>query len=247
MNNLTIITVVENDCGTLDLMIRSVLKFTDFVPNFIICCNNKEEYTNISFYYKSVDNIKVVYNKTDLLGGSFRHGSGLNAIFKMVNTRYTAIIESDCVVLSVDWHKIDNNYKMMAALKKDNLYHICFLVFETKYLDGIDFSPGIKHEQAAIIIKAHGFKREDIDVGWRIRKFIDKQDVKLLDFVDCKTGEGNYFDSTFQSDEIHRGGKTLVAHLGRGSNLNSKAVRKGFDSPQKQFERWKDKVSKLIE
>lgn len=240
MIDLTVISVNEADNGTLDLMIRSVLKFTDFVPKFIICQNNGPKSINISKIYKDCEYIKVIQNTPLYLGGSNRHSSGLNAIFPLVDTKYTAIIESDCVVLNKDWYKLPSGKKMLAAKKVEDLYHICFLVFETDALHGIDFGPGTKDTRSNRSYKVHE------DVGWKIKDFIAQDKIELLNFIDCKGPRAKIFNN-FQSDEFHYKDQILAAHFGRGSNLSGKTIRSGFDSHKVQLENWKNIVGGLID
>lgn len=237
-SNLTVLTVVENDQGVLDLMISSLYKFTDPMPKVIICDNGNNG--TVLSKYRNDPNIQIVKHKPSMSGGSNRHGEGLNKIFPMVCTPKTAIVESDCILLRKDWDYINPHHKMVAALKGDGLYHICFMVFETELLKGVDFRPGKKSNRANRPYKAHE------DVGWQIGKFVKPGQVGLMDFKDCKTGSGFYFDSSFQSDELWIGSQPTVAHLGRGSNLGGKAIRKGFKHPREQLEEWKKKAEEII-
>jgi hypothetical protein len=84
------------------------------------------------------------------------------------------------------------------------------------------------------------------DVGWQIGEKIRLDQVKLLEFVDCKSGLGKFFNKDFQSDEFWLDGEPVVAHFGRGSNVAGKAIRKGFEHPEKQLERWKETALKII-
>lgn len=241
-SDITILTVVENDCGILDLLISSIYKFTDPVPNMIICNNGRSKlqlskYTNDS-------NITIAHNVPKLAGGSNRHGAGLNKIFPMVKTPKTAIIESDCILLRKDWDYLAPQHKMLAAKKGEHkgnvLYHICFMVFETELLKEIDFGPSVP------VFRSNRSYLMSEDVGWMIGTVVNPKDVGLMDFKDCKKNEGYYFDKTFQSDELWVGGQPTIAHFGRGSFLGGKAIRKGFDSPQKQLERWKKIAEGII-
>lgn len=241
MNNITVLSAVENDSGTLDLMIRSLIKFSDDPPKIVLSCNNYQEYTNISSIYKDKNFIRVIKNDIKLSGGSNRHGAALNFAFKEVSTEYTAVVESDCIVLSNQWCQIPDNKVMVAAKKSKNLYHVCFLIFRTNALKDIDFRAGNDNNRSNRTYKSNE------DVGWQIGKNIKENDIGLLNFIDCKTGRGKYFDNTFQSDEFHdANGNVLAAHLGRGSNISGKAIRPGFATPKEQMIKWKMIVEELI-
>lgn len=230
-NNLTILTVVENDCGLLDLMIKSVCKFTYPEPNIIICDNGRNK--GALNQYNKKNDILIVQNTPLLAGGSNRHGEGLNKIFPLVKTEKTAIIESDCILLYKNWNKLVNYYSVVAAQKAQDTYHICFLIFNTILLKGIDFCPGEPYSRANRTYKPHE------DVGWKIKNYIKKDQIKHMNFVDCKVGGGRYFNKEFQSDEFWLDGIPLLAHFGRGSNLVGKTWKRGFQSINKQLENWK--------
>ena len=237
-NDLTVITVAENDSGLLDLMIRSVYKYTREQPKIIICDHGKNG--NLEQKYSSDSNIVIVKNIPQLSGGSNRHGEGLNKIFPMVNTKRTAIIESDCILLSYDWDKLNPPKQKMIAAKKGELamqpfYHMCFLVFSTallKFNGGMDFRAGTDKTRRNRSYKPHE------DVGWRIRNKVRLDEIKNLTFIDCKSGKGKFFGSNFQSDEIWDETTPVVGHFGRGSNIGGKSIRKGFAHPREQLSEW---------
>ncbi|KKL92018.1 hypothetical protein LCGC14_1888910, partial [marine sediment metagenome] len=144
-SDLTIITVAANESGFLDLMIKSVHAFTYPKPNIIICDNgNNGSYLK---KYEQYDNVVVIKNKRarkfkihkHFVTTSKRHGTGLNKIFKLVATKRTAIVESDCAVLKHGWDNIPDGYEMSACrkgvgLNGESYYYPCFMVFYTKCL-----------------------------------------------------------------------------------------------------------------
>ena len=237
MNDLTVISVVENDSGLLEYMVRSVIKYTPTTPQFIICDNTNGK--NIKKINSLSQNIQVVKNSPSLKGGSNRHGSGLNKIMPMVKTKKVAIIESDVAVLNENWYNICNGRKVMVASKSPGTYHICFLVAETKCVQEIDFMPANPSNN-----KSYG---PATDVGFRLGHHIKPTDICRIDFVDCKSGNGNIFGPSFQSDEFQHQGITLAAHFGRGSNIGGKTRRKGFGSHKEQLKSWKEILNERLE
>jgi hypothetical protein len=243
--------VVENDPGLTELMVRSVLKFTNPSPRFIFCDNTNGK--NINKINKCFpDNLEptIIKNEPNIIGGSNRHSSGLNAIFSLAKTKYVAVVENDVVVLNHDWYKIKNGCYSKASLKngREQTFHMCFFVAETKRLwknrRPIDFSAGGRKGKKPMV---SGQNYEwDNDVGWRLCKYIKSNYVDGVDFVDCKSGQGQYFDGDFQSDEFHYKGKCIAAHFGRGSNIDGKAVRSGFKHPNEQLKEWKKIADGII-
>jgi hypothetical protein len=240
-SGLTVCSVVYNDnkSGLFDLMVRSVEKFTDEELNFIICDNGKNDLKK----YKSRSNFKIIDNTKSKTRGSLQHGESLNLIFDLIETDRFAIIESDCIVLMKGWDKIWYPKNKLLSCEKNRipgrvLYHVCFLAGSAKMLrlgDKIDFRPGKDNNRSSRSYKPHE------DVGWQLHDKMKKTGkIYKLDFVDCKSGNGKYFDSSFQSDEFHdASGNVFVAHFGRGSNIAGKAVRKNFKHPAEQLKEWK--------
>lgn len=230
-----------NDRATnlFDLMVRSVIKYTEPQPKFIICDNGGNDLEK----YKSLKNFTIVSGSITKSKGSLQHGESLNKIVSLVETQNTAIIESDCVLLYKGWDQLLSNYKLVAAKKgiyKEFLYyHIFFTIFNTEALKGIDFRPGDGNRTN------RNYKLHE-DVGAKMGELVPPSQIKLLDFIDCKSNKGNFFNNSFQSDELHLDGTPICCHFGRGSNLSGKAIRHGFEHPQKQLIKWKEKVESLL-
>lgn len=248
MSDITVITVVENDPGLLSLMVKSVIKFSDVTPDFIVCDNsNGKNKDNIDDAMGPDVNYSIINNSPALAGGSNRHGDGLSKAFEAVTTKRFAIIEPDCILLCDGWDELDLPKTKMLAAKKGELagkpfYHVCFIVGSTKLLShgvGIDFRPGRKGKRSNRSYKSHE------DVGHEIHSYVRPDEIKLMEFIDCKSGDGAYFDSSFQSDEFWINGEPVLAHFGRGSNIKGKAIRKGFAHPREQLIAWK-KIAKGI-
>jgi len=237
MSDLTICSVVCNDnqVHLFDIMIKSVLKFTKFEPKFIICDNGNNNLKK----YELLPNFTIIKNNSRCRG-SLQHGEGLNKIIPMSKTKYTAIIESDCVILSDKWYSISNEYKMVGAKKSAETYHICFLLFVTDILKNLDFLPGTEKNRGNRSYKINE------DVGWKIKDNISEDRVCKLRFIDCKTGQGKIFDNGFQSDEFWLEECPIVAHFGRGSNLLGKANRKNFKSHGSQLKDWKTIIERIL-
>lgn len=231
MNDLTVLSVVENDRGLIDLMIRSVKKYTDSCPKIILC--DQGHNGSLLDKYSGDLNIKIVKNTPALNGGSNRHGSGIMKLMPLVGTTKVAIIESDCIVLQKGWDDLADK-SIIASCKAKQLYHVCYLVANTNLIRGVDFRPGTDKTRSNRPYKASE------DVGWRLKQVINPLDVRWAEFVDCKTGKGKYFGSNFQSDEFWLDGWPVVAHYGRGSFLQGKRDRRnyGFKSNQEQLKDW---------
>jgi hypothetical protein len=187
--------------------------------------------------YRSLKNLKIVDFNPGIKGGSNRHGVSLNYIFNFVDTTRTAIIEPDCVLLSSGWNQFNKEALFAKKMEREDIiiYHVCFMIFDTKKMIGVDFCPGTSKTRKSG--KSYGVFE---DVGWRISERFGVRDIDLLTFVDCKTGNGKYFNKNFQSDEFWKGDIPIVAHFGRGSNISGKNKRNGFKSHEEQLKEWKN-------
>ena len=199
---ITICSVVFNDKKTqlFDYMVRSVLKFTEEDVNFIICDNGGNDLDK----YRKDSRFQII-NKISNAKGSLQHGQSLNKLASIAKPPF-AIIEPDVVVLNKDWHKLPSDKKIAAIKKTKNgswdVYHVCFLFFKES-LPIFDFTPGSTKTNVS-----RSFKAKE-DVGWKISQSMRPQDVKTLDFIDCKE-KGTIF-SGFQSDEFHFNGSLIAA------------------------------------
>ena len=244
-SDLTVVTVAENDNGLINYMVDSIFAFTTPKPNVIICDNGRNG--ALLDVYKNNPDVTVVKNKTyGFLGGSNRHGEGLNLVLPLVETKRSAIIESDCVILKSGWDEMDSSkYKMSAAQKPTHdgsrHYYVCVMVFDTAKLKGIDWRPGRDGTRA----NNKSYTVEDC--GWRLRERLNPNDVKLMGQIDTKTGNGQFLDGTFCSDEFTLNGDSIVAHYGRGSHVHNKTVRKGFPPHDVQLHLFKQRVDKLLD
>jgi len=249
VKGLTVCSVVERDDGLLSLMIRSVCAFTNPLPNFIICDNtNGKNHDRIHKSNVANANITIINNSPNLIGGSNRHGLGLNKIFPLVTTEYTAILDSDTAILHKDWCNVGSGYCAKGAEKTQNVFHMCFFIFKTDVL--------MKHTAKAMDFRAGRDDKDrknnknyiiNCDVGWQLGQYIDRATVEKLKFIDCKSD--NSLFKGMQCDKfLSETGILLASHLGRGSSMKSKRnlVSKGFEHPTDQLIVWKKIINDRI-
>ena len=133
--DLTCIIVMENDSGIVNYAIQSIIKFTNPCPKILICENTGNVKSKacelVPFKIKHKDLI-IVKNPLGEkpFNTSERHGLGLNKLMRMVNTEYTAIIESDICLLSKNWIKLDTSkYDIKAAFRGKKRYRLLVCLF----------------------------------------------------------------------------------------------------------------------
>jgi hypothetical protein len=247
-NDLSIITVAKNNktSGLLDVMINSVRKFTDFEPKFIICDNGGNG--NLSEKYEEFESITVIDNafkaRTNKHTG-WQHAMGLNKASEHVDTKRMAIIEHDCLVLSENWHKIPDGKRMLACqkgvgLEGEQYYYICFVVLDTDVIKDIDFSLSSGSDDGILINK--DTKKTYSDVGWKLYRGVESDEVALMSRNNCSVGNTKYFDKQFshKSNEFWINGEPLAAHFWRGSDL----ARKG--KHVRGLKEWKNIADSII-
>lgn len=235
MDDLTVVSVICNNAnGILPLMLDSVEIFSPAGIKVILCNTNQ----NFICPYSS-KNIEVINFKPRFSGGSNIHGEALNFALSKVKSNRVAVVESDCVLLNHQWYKSNRPFKF--AKKGEGLFHICFMVGQTDRLRKVDFRPGTDRTRKSGKSYAPGQ-----DVGWRLRDYINTNEVTLMENIDCKTGKGKVFGPGFQSDEIWDNGIPVVAHYGRGSNLGGKAKRSGFKDNKVQLKEWLKVISEAL-
>lgn len=223
--DITTLTVVERDNGLIKYTINSIRKFTNPIPQIIIAHNGSSEKYLKEF--KSDNNILIIENPISLQvrNTSNRHGLGLNKIMPLVKTKYTAIIESDVMLLSNKWWQMDDSYDFKAcqkrglesSLKDINYWFMCFVLFRTDLFKNINWcmSPNRPQHVNPLIYN---------DCGWEMAEEVDKNNAKIksLEYVKCGSGKTKIFDKSFNylSFELWEDKEPICAHLYRGSDLN---------------------------
>jgi len=224
--DLTVVSVCQNDRGLLALMVDSVRKLTPFyVP--IVIVNNGGSKKTIDRILKKHPDVKIIDNKSRSKSTSYRHGDGLNVAMSQVKTEYTAIIESDCAVVSPTWYEFDTaKYDLSVAPKgkKDiDYWYVFFMIFKTQLFKGMDWKPLAQKPKYG-------------DTGWRMFYHVDKNRIDNLITKSI---------SHYKSVAVHRSNEVIAVHFGRGSDLYR---RPGSPKTIKhELRRWSRQIRKEIE
>jgi hypothetical protein len=231
--NLTIVSVVANNSTTrfVDLMLESVRNFTDGRPMIILADNGSNG--------KSLDHLKSRKDIDIIKGGmrkkanktSLAHGTGLNKALSKVKTKYTAIVETDCVVLSHDWYKFDiDKYDVMAAYKAESrglhTHYVCFMVFLSDLLNGLDWRPLYDGSRDG----------KYNDCGWEMEEVLSLNPDRVYNLQSVGHKKAKIFTGPsfqYKTQEIYDpDGLVRAAHFFRGSDIarrkvcNEKAAKK---------------------
>jgi hypothetical protein len=239
--DITTLTVVENDSGLVRYAINSIKRFTSPLPAQIIIAHNGN--SDMFLQEFRVDpRIVIVENPLDksITHSSDRHGIGINKIMPLVKTKYTAIIESDLILLSDVWWHLDDSFDMKASQKsgaewnyevKDiNYWFMCFVLFKTELFSGINWSTS----------KLRPFNVHPTiynDSGWEMAGEVDRKQarIKELEYVKCKVGgKTKVFTKEFayKSFELWENNEPICAHFYRGSDISRRP------NPKKDLKDW---------
>lgn len=217
-NNLTVVSVINKNDKThlAETMHKSIIKHTAFKPKFIFADNGESK----SIYTIDKD-IKIVKPKTKPIKNntSDYHGIGLNAIIPLVDTDYTAIIENDAAVLDDAWLDPLVGFDVAAAKKGtiDQLdYHfVCFVLFKTELFRDINWRPSPVRNKSG----------QYSDTGWEMEEKIKSMSLSVADIRSVRKNKqilaGKRFD--YKTQEFEWSGKTIAAHLFRGSDMGRRA------------------------
>jgi hypothetical protein len=243
VNDITCIMVMENDRGLAVDGVSSVVKFSAGAR--ILVCNNGNSYDSAS-RIAQLPNVRIIDNQinSSVTNTSVRHGIGINRLYKEVKTNYVAIIESDVLVTSSNWYKLDvDKFDIKAIPRGGNKdiphWHVCFLLGKTKLFNGINW-------EAKVRVSEDG-KRLYGDTGWEMYKVLkDQSRIKACEQVACSTGNTRYFDKSFsyKSFEIWEDNNPIAAHYFRGSDPSRRKVKYG--NVHQELSRWRQTVKKLL-
>lgn len=243
-SDFTVLTVAadENISGLLPYMIESVRKFTHPMPNIVVVDNNLNN-DEVLAHYRKDPYVSVVTNhrpKEDksYQSTSFMHGNGLNAGMRRINTPYTAIIESDCVVCNPNWFKFDKKRYDMVCAKKgvkadEEYYHMFFLMFKSSLFKHIDWRPSWKRVDA----------NKQADTGCNtLDNLPAKKRILRLKPIKCKARKAKIFTHPlfhYKSTELwDKNGNVVAAHFGRGSDMTRRQTNIN-ENPDTQCSSWK--------
>lgn len=239
MIDITVLTVVHKDSGLVKYLIDSLKKYSDILPKIIVCDNGG----NKQYLDEYMGEITIVKNKPKSKDGANIHGESINKIFKMVSSKYTLIIDSDCVVLSDDWCKFDKKYKFISAKKgaKGGIdkHHFCFTLFETEIFRNIDFRP----------VHSRQKQKRPWDTGCMVSQKVHDEKIpkEYLEVVGCTSGNCKIFGDRYpKAFELWRNKEPIVAHFGAGSDLLRRRINKYNEGYGKQLSDWKKTIEEYF-
>jgi glycosyltransferase involved in cell wall biosynthesis len=235
---ITVLTVNYNTSDFIELMLYSFSKLTVNPYEVIICDNGSKnkDISKLKMLTQKNDHVELFFRK-QTKSGSIAHAEALDLLIEKVDTKYTVIMDSDCVFLLKNWDEIlikniDNKTKITGSTSPENRrgnrigggnFPLPFAVlFETKVYKELNISclPDDKIKgQDTCWQWEPGF----ISNGFRGKTFITRntRDFKQGPFADL-TGVEDFF-----TDE----GELIASHFGRGSSSGAGKYFKQFKIP----------------
>lgn len=118
---ITVLTVNYNTSDFIELMLYSLSKLTA-TPYKVIICDNGSKNKDISKLKISAqknNNVELLFRQ-QTKPGSIAHAEALDLLIEKVDTKYTVIMDSDCVFLLKSWdekliEKIDDKVKVIGT------------------------------------------------------------------------------------------------------------------------------------
>ena len=101
---MTILTVNYNTSDFIALILYSCLHLSKNSYQVLVCDNGSisADIARLRDIVSGYDNVKVIF-RHQTRAGSFGHGEALDLLIPMVDTRYTVVLDSDCVFLLKHW------------------------------------------------------------------------------------------------------------------------------------------------
>lgn len=123
---ITIVTVNYKTSDFIDLMLYSFKKLTKNSYKVLICDNysNDSEIVKLAKVVQKYDNVEVMFRKQTQFG-SIDHSEAMDLLISRSKSKYTVLMDSDCVVLIKDWdqlmiNKLTNNVKIIGSCEPYN-------------------------------------------------------------------------------------------------------------------------------
>ena len=105
-NKITVLLVNYNTSKFIEILLYSLQKLTFNSYKVIICDNGSKdiEILKLSKVVTKYKNIDIIFRLQSRIG-SVAHGEALDVLIKKVRTKYTVIMDTDCVLLMKYWDK----------------------------------------------------------------------------------------------------------------------------------------------
>lgn len=236
---LTVLTTNYNTSDFIELLLYALAKLTKNKYTVLVNDNGspKRDILKLLDLARRYNNVFLHFRNSKGESGSLAHGRALDILMKAVRSPYTAVFDSDAVVLQKNWDEIlinqlDDQVKIIgsplprgSAGGKPADFPFQFLVFfETKTFRDLAISwkpePGKIGEDGSVHDTAWQLKPKYLGAGYQGEIFIAKntRSFKQGPFANL-LGVAEYY--------LNEGDEIFASHFGRGSTSGSAKYRKG--------------------
>lgn len=221
---ITVLLVNYNTSEFVGLLLYSLYNLTQNYYQVIICDNgsNDMELIKLSHIVRKYKDVNVFF-RLQSQHGSIGHSEALDILIEKVNTKYTVILDSDCVLLMKGWdqymiNQMDEHIKIVGSSEIDGVkvdrfgsdFVLPFIsMFETKIFKDLKISCMPKN------------LKNGEDTCWEWSKKYKENNYKCSKFIGKSTR--NNFNTEFSNIvgiEIYYTleNKLIGSHFGRGSS-----------------------------
>ncbi|MCD4832073.1 MAG: glycosyltransferase [Anaerohalosphaeraceae bacterium] len=235
---ITIATVNYNTADFVELIIYSLKKLTCNSYKLIVCDNGSNPADIEKIKRLSQENEKVeLFFRQQNAAASMAHGQALDLLIEKSASKYTAVLDSDCVFLLKNWdieltNHLDEKVKIFGATSPSlragprlggGDFPLPFAaVFETEIFKSLEISctPGD-------ITKGQ-------DTSWQWRQKFSAAGLygKVFTVYNTRDFRDGFFAEFIGVEEYYLDdGKLVASHFGRGASLGAAKYMKWFRVP----------------
>lgn len=229
------LTVLITNYNTVDFIALTLFALKNLTKNeYVVLINDNgsqpKELKKLIKLAQRYDDIYVHFRDCGNESGSVAHGKALDILMKNVDTKYTAVFDSDATVLIKNWDQFLINQlegqvkiagtpqaKVLNNKKPDDFPFQFITLFETKIFKdlSINWQPQTNKD---------GFISYEKDTAWELReKYLKTGYIgKILDVKSTRIYKDGPFRNLIVCEYYINNGKNIFgSHFGRGATLGA--------------------------
>ena len=230
MQNEYLITVLITNYNTLDFVRLSFYALKQLTKNkFKVIINDNgsdvKDLAGLEKIARENDNVILNFRKSENKKASFAHAQAVDTLVKMSDTKYTVILDSDCIFLLNNWDEylisnLNEKTKIIgtplpkgrSGLKPDDFPFQFAVMFETKVYKSLNIS----------CMPGDISKGEDTCWEWKPKFINNGYSGKILHAKSTRDAKGGAFQNITGVVEYYTdNGELIASHFGRGSSGGS--------------------------
>jgi glycosyltransferase involved in cell wall biosynthesis len=235
---ITVVTVNYNTADFIELMLYTLEKLTNNFYQVFICDNGStaEDIEKLENIAQKYNNLELIFRRQNTTA-SIAHGQAIDILIEKSNSKYTAILDSDCVFLLKNWDielikEFDEKVKIVGATSPrmrtgDRVgggdFPLPFAVlFETDVYKSLEIQCAPAKDQVGCDT-CWQWKQKFSAAGFAGKTLVtyNTRDFKQGPFSDLIGIEEYYLND----------GRLIAAHFGRGSSLGAAKYLKWLKIP----------------